>query len=173
MDERHWVRMAICLAPGIVLTRWAHMTEQGEWASTICSGILMAGLLMYAAWIPLRRKLNLEERKPPETKEVPQRAKDGMNQLEMLHELIRLSGDDEAKAIWNIEMEYHISQEDNLINAVEKAYLRACLKEQMVSGNGQQRPIPPSSSKKAEMPENQRSSIQEETEYRKKGQLPA
>lgn len=172
MDKKHWVRMAICLGPAIVLTKGAYLADLPQWMHTLCSGMLIFALIAYAFWVPIRHQFH--RLKAPLPAETPafETEEIGMNPIDMLHDLIRISGHDAHRAIERIDLEYRLNAQNDLTLALAMAYRRACYEQQILTGNWPQTPRQPPSSTPARQPENAPSSIPEETGCRQKDQWP-
>ena len=140
MDKRHWIRIAVCLIPGIVLTKLASLADLPDVTQTICSGILLIGLICYALWVPIRRKFFHHEESVPDDTDMPISDESSMNPIEMLHKLVELSDNDAGKAIQRIETEFNLHSQNDLGHALEMAYRRICYEKQVLNGNSPQTP---------------------------------
>lgn len=114
MDKRSYVRMIVCIVPGIIICKIVAQLELPQPAGLIATLFMFAGMIVHFQWARLRdRILDTQEY------ENPGNAREAVNEerttAEMLQELVALFHGDEAKANEAVMLELQL--DDSLTGA--------------------------------------------------------
>lgn len=140
MDEKHWLRLAILLAPGVVAWKISIVVDTAPAVRIGAVAILGIGLATYTLWDRIKAKLTeevseeLDDAAPTEI--VSSRtASDAAKYVAVMKRLVALCDNNEKVALALIEDECVLEPEQSYLAAIERAYRRKEFQVKRQSGS--------------------------------------
>lgn len=123
MNRLSYVRMLVCILPGIVVAKIVAQLQLAQPAGLFATLFLFAGIIVHFQWARLRDKvLASREEEYPDT--AIDAVNDEMTVTEMKHELIALFGGNEAEANQAVMLELELDGSLTGAEALEIALRR-------------------------------------------------
>lgn len=133
MDEKHWVRISVCLVPGLLAGKVTSSVGAPEIVQQATSGLLLIGLIIYALWKPVRRRFSEEAFQGHEANEqnvqetTPEHSEIDKNDpdfAELMNELSGLCNGNAQEALRLVAMEYAVQDKSSYTDAIANALQR-------------------------------------------------
>lgn len=127
MDTKNWVRISVCLLPGLALSKLASQLDAPDGVRLTGTALLVLGAIVWLAWDKLRAMGNANDVEVVD--EVVQTSQAGQGTLESMPEtsmadLLEAYGGDAHATLRAIQMEIAVSPDVAAVIAVDRAVRR-------------------------------------------------